>query len=346
MENSQITITKLAEELNVSPSTVSRALQNHPSIGKKTSRRVQKLADELGYFPNSVASNLRRKKTNLIGVVVPRIDRHFHSYSISGIEEVANKSGYYVSIFQSDNSYQKEVDNVKMLLSNKADGVIACLALETTKFDHFKLFKGNKTPLVFYDRVCYEVESSKVLIDDFDAAFKACEHLISVGCKRIGHIAGNQKSTIFHRRLEGYKAALQKHGMQFYEEFVTYGNSLSREEGEELAKRLLTGETRPDGLFCANDNTAVAAIQTAKKINIKVPEQLAIVGFSNTPAATIIEPTLTSVDDHAFEMGQSAARLLIRQIENGDENIVSETITIRNELVIRDSTRKFGTADR
>lgn len=341
MENKRITITKLAEQLQVSPSTVSRALQNHPSIGKETCKKVQKLASKLGYFPNSLASNLRRKKTNLIGVIVPRIDRHFHSYSISGIEEVANKAGYYVAIFQSDNSYLKEVENVRMLLSNSADGVIACLALETNKYDHFQKLKENNTPLVFYDRVCDEIESSKVLIDDFEAASKACEHLISIGCRRIAHIAGNQNSSIFRGRLEGYKATLQKHNMSVYDTLISFGSSLSREEGLELAEKLFSQPTPPDGLFCANDNTAISAIQIAKKKELRIPDDIAIVGFSNTPASTIIEPTLTTIDDHAFEMGQSAARLLIRQIENNDENIASETITIRNDLIIRESTRRF-----
>lgn len=334
----RITITKLAEQLSLSPSTVSRALQNHPSIGKKTSVKVQKLAKELGYFPNSVASSLRRKKTNLIGIIVPRIDRHFHSLAISGIEEVANKAGYYVAILQTNDSYQREIENVKMLLSNRADGIIGCLALETKKYDHFLQIKEHNVPLVFFDRVCYEIESSRVLIDDFEAAFKVCEHLISVGCKRIAHIAGNQNSAIFRNRLEGYLAALQKHNMAADENLICYANTLTSEEGKIFTNQLLQLPQVPDGLFCANDITAISAIQVAKEVNLKIPENLAVAGFSNTPAATIIEPPLTSVDDHAFEMGQAAARLLIRQIEDNNKNIVSETVTIRNDLVIRGSS--------
>ncbi len=338
MENKRITITKLAEQLNLSPSTISRALQNHPSIGKKTSERVQKLASELGYFPNSVASSLRRKKTNLIGIIIPRIDRHFHSLAISGIEEVANKAGYYVAIFQSNDSYQKEVENVKMLLSNRADGILGCLALETKKYDHFLKIKENNIPLVFFDRVCYEIESSRVLIDDFEAAFKICEHLMSVGCKRIAHIAGNQNSAIFRGRLEGYLAALKKNNIEVDDNMICYANALDRDEGTKYATQLLHSPQMPDGLFCANDITAISAIQLAKEANLQIPKDLAVAGFSNTPAATIIDPPLTSVNDHAFEMGQAAARLLIRQIENNDKNIVSETITIRNDLIIREST--------
>ncbi|WP_423127786.1 LacI family DNA-binding transcriptional regulator [Gaoshiqia sp. Z1-71] len=338
MKNERVTITKLAGLLGVSPSTVSRALQNHPSIGKETCKKVQKLAVRLGYFPNSIAANLRRKKTNFIGVIVPRIDRHFHSYAISGMEEVANKAGYYVGIFQSNDSYQRETENVKVLLSNRADGVIACLALETNQYDHFLKLKENNTPLVFFDRVCYEIESSRILIDDFDAAFKVCEHLISMGCTRIAHIAGNQNSSIFRNRLEGYKAALKKNQIEVDHELICYANDLDREEGWTFAGQLLHREKRPDGLFCANDVTAVSAIQYAKKENLKIPEELAVAGFSNTPASMIIEPALTTIDDHAFEMGQAAARLLIRQIERYDEHIASETVFIRNDLIIRKST--------
>ncbi len=340
MDNNRITLIKLAEQLNLSPSGVSRALKNHPSIGKETCRKVQKLALELGYSPNSVASNLRRKKTNLIGVLIPRIDRHFHALAISGIEEIANKSGYYVATFQSHDSYQKEVENVRMLLSNRADGVIGCLALETEQFDHFLKFNEHHIPLVFYDRAPSEVESCKVLIDDFGAAFKACKHLISIGCKRIAHIAGNQNLTIYRDRLEGYKAALQKNNIQIVKELICYANTLSNEEGRNFATKLLQLPTPPDGVFCANDNTAIGTIQTAKMANLNIPNDIAIIGFSNSPASTIIEPSLTTIDDHAFEMGQAAARLLIRQIENNDQNIVSETITIRHDLIIRASTER------
>ena len=340
MENKRITIKELAELLNVSPSTVSRALKNHHSIGEETCKKVQKMALKLGYFPNSVASNLRRQKTNLIGVIVPRIERHFHSYAISGIEEVANSLGYYVSIFQSNNSYRKEVDSVKMLLSNNADGVIASVALETKDIEHFHQLKKNNIPLVFYDRICNDIESGRVIIDDYEAAYNACEHLISKGCKRIAHIAGNQSTGIYQNRLKGYKAALKKHNLTIDDDLILFGDTLSLEECPPIADNLFHLPHIPDGLFCANDNAAICAIQTAKRLKIHVPDDIAVVGFSNSPASTIISPSLTTVDDHAFEMGQAAARLLIRQIENNDQHVVAETITIRNDLIIRESTEK------
>lgn len=333
-----MTMTDLAKILGVSPSTISRALKDHPSIGIETREKIKKTASKLGYIPNSAASNLRSRKTNQIGVIIPRIDRYFHSSSISGIEEVAHEAGYYVSIFQTKDSYLKEMESVKILMSNNADGIIACLALETTNTHHYRQLAKAKIPLVLFDRVSDDLESSKVLINDYDAAFKACDHLAQIGCKKIAHIAGNVNSPIFQSRLEGYKAALLKNNLSVEEDLICYGNILSHEEGQGFANRLLDMKIRPDGIFCANDLTAVSVIQTLKKRSVSVPGDIAVVGFSNTPISEIIEPSLTTIDDHAFEMGQASARLLIKQIENKDQNIVSETIIIRNELIIREST--------
>jgi len=341
MGNKRITIKELAVILDVSASTISRALKNHHSISEGTCEKVHEMASKLGYIPNSVASNLRRRKTNLIGVIIPRINRYFHSSAISGIEEIANKAGYYVSIFQTKDSYTKEVESVKLLLSNNADGVIACLALETKDTDHYKQLISNKIPLVLFDRVCDKLDSSKVLINDFDAAFKACDHLAKIGCKRIAHIAGNLNSLIFKARLAGYKAALIKNNLTVDENLIFYGNILSEKEGLQFANELFEMKIKPDGIFCANDITAISVIQTAKMKNFSIPNDIAVVGFSNTPPSRIIEPSLTTIEDHAFEMGQASARLLINQIENNDKNIVSETIVIRNELVIRESTVKI-----
>ncbi|MGV8093239.1 MAG: LacI family DNA-binding transcriptional regulator [Mangrovibacterium sp.] len=343
MRKSKITIKEMAERLKVSPSTISRALQNHPSIGKKMTAEVHKMAKRLGYYPNSVASNLRRNKTNLIGVIIPRIDRYFQSSAIAGIEEVASKAGYYVIIFQSNNSYQREKENARMLLTSQADGIIACLAMETNNYDHLAVFKENNIPLVFFDRVCNEIETHKVIIDDFGAALKATEHLIAVGCRRIAHIAGNQHMAIFRDRLRGYQEALKKNNIVLDEELVCYTEDLSVTEGTQATEKLLKMKDFPDGIFCSNDTSAISAIQTIKKAGMRVPEDIAVVGFSNTPTSLIIEPALTTIDDHAFEMGQAAARLVIRQIEEPQQNIATETIVIRNDLIIRDSTKRNKT---
>ncbi len=342
MTGSRITIKDLADKMNLSVSTISRALHNHPSIGAKTTEEVRKLAAQLGYFPNSVASNLRKRKTNMIGLIVPRIDITFHSHVISGIEEVAYKMGYNVTIYQSRDSYEREVSITKILQTNMVAGVIACLALETRDCGHFAKFNNYRVPLVFYDRVSNDLEASKVIIDDFEAAFKATEHLIATGCKRIAHIAGCQTTGIFVSRLEGYKAALLKHNLPSDPALICCATDLSYEEGAKCAKKLLKLPDLPDGLFCANDYTAIGAIQVIKKTKLRIPEDISVAGFSNYPVSTIIEPSLTTIDDRAIEMGKAAARLLIRQVEERDTNIASETIVIKTDLIQRDSTRKSG----
>ena len=341
MKTSRVTIKDLAERMNLSVSTISRALHNHPSIGKKTTREVKKMAKELGYFPNSVASNLRKNKTHNIGVIVPRIDIHFHSLAISGMEEVAYKNGYGVTIYQSKDSLEREISITNILQTNLVDGIIACLSLETENCDHFNRFKELNVPLVFYDRVSNDFEASKVIINDFEAAFKATEHLIMNGCRRIAHIAGHKDTHIFKGRMEGYKAALSKHNLPIDEKLIEYTNELSYEEGVKCAKKFLSNKIRPDGIFCANDYTAISSIQVFEKAGLRVPDDVAIVGFSNYPISRIIEPTLTTVDDRAFQMGQTAVKLLIRQIEEKDKNIASETIVLKTDLIVRESTRNL-----
>jgi LacI family transcriptional regulator len=212
--------------------------------------------------------------------------------------------------------------------------------METNNYDHLAVFKENNIPLVFFDRVCNEIETHKVIIDDFGAAIKATEHLISIGCRRIAHIAGNQHMAIFRDRLKGYREALKRSGIPPEEDLICLTEDLSSEEGTQAAQKILKMPFLPDGIFCSNDTSAISTIQTIKKAGMKVPEDIAVVGFSNTPTSLIIEPALTTIDDHAFEMGQAAARLAIRQIEQPQQNVATETVVIRNDLIVRESTMR------
>lgn len=339
MKNKKVTIKDLAERMNLSVSTISRALHNHHSIGEKTTKKVHQLAKELGYVPNSVASNLRRNTTHNIGVIVPKIDIHFHSLAISGIEEIAYKKGYAVTIYQSKNSLEREISIVNILQKNMVDGVIICLGLETNDCSHIKGFKDLNTPIVFYDRVPNDFEASKVIINDFDASYNATEHLIKRGCKKIAHIAGSQKTNIFKKRLEGYKKALSNNKIPINDSLIQYTNELSYEEGVTSANKLLSGKVIPDGIFCANDYTAISAIQVFMQAGFNIPNDTAVIGFSNYPISRIIKPTLTTIDDRAFEMGQTAAKLLIRQLNEKDQFIASETIVLKTDLIKRESSK-------
>lgn len=340
MPKPRITIKDLAKNLKYAPSTISRALSDHPGISKETKEEVKRAAEKLGYTRNSVASNFRKNTTHSIGIIVPRIDIHFHSLVISGIEEMAYKRGYNVTIFQSKNSLEREKEIVEIIQTKMLDGIIVCLSLETVQYEHFKKLKKLKVPIVFYDRVPENYEASKIMINDFQSAFNATEHLISIGCRRIAHIAGNPATAIFKARLDGYKSALAEYNLPFEENLVKYPKELNYEEGVTSAKKLLELENKPDGIFCANDYTAVSTIQVFRKANYSIPEDIAVVGFSNYPISKIIEPNLTTINDRAFEMGQAAANLIIRQVEDKNEVILSETIVLETDLIIRDSTTK------
>ncbi|ERM81137.1 hypothetical protein P872_20670 [Rhodonellum psychrophilum GCM71 = DSM 17998] len=340
MKKKRITLVDLAKELELAASTISRALDNHPGISIETKEKVLKKAEELGFTRNSIASSFKKNKTLTIGVIVPRIDIHFHSLVISGIEEFAYKAGYNVTIFQSRDSLEREKEITKILQNKMSEGVIICLGTETNSYEHFEKLNRMKVPLVFYDRVPTGMEANKIVINDFESAFKATEHLIEIGCKRISHIGGNQSTGIFKARFEGYKAALTKHDFPIDESLIYFTKDLSYEEGALFAEKLVDLVPRPDGVFCSNDYTAVSAIQVFQKKLVKIPEEVAIVGFSNYPISKIIEPHLTTVNDRAFEMGLAAAKLLIGQIEEEEEIIQTEIITIKTELLIRESSSR------
>lgn len=340
MRKSRITLKDIANELNLSASTISRALGNHPGISDSTTKKVQQKAEQLGFTPNSIASSFRKKKTRSIGVVAPRIDIHFHSLVISGIEDYAYKNGYNVTIFQSRDSVKREIEIAKTLQNRMVDGIVGCLAIETKKSDHFKKLNKLGVPLVFYDRVPSDFETNKIVINDYESAFRATEHLIKIGCKNIGHIAGPQTTGIFQDRLEGYKAALKKYDLNIKSDLIKYTKDLSYAEGISCANDYLKAGIPVDGIFCANDYTAISVIQVFKKAGYSIPDDLSIIGFSNYPISKIIEPNLTTINDRAFEMGQAAAKLLIRQIEDEDSLICSETLIIKTELIIRESTMR------
>lgn len=336
----RITIKDLAKELNLSTSTISRALANHPGISEQTKELVNGMADKLGFAPNSIASSFRSKKTKSLGVIVPRIDIDFHSRVISGIEEFAYKSGYHVTIFQSQDSFKREKEILKILQTKMVEGIILCLAMETKNYDHLKKLARSRVPLVFYDRTPDSFETNKVMINDFESAYLATEHLIQAGCKRLAHIAGNQTTGIFKRRLEGFCAALRAHGLEPDMNLIEEAQHLNYQEGLACAQKLLALPELPDGIFCANDYTAAAVIQTLNKRHIKIPQQVAVVGFSNYPISTIVEPNITTVNDRAFQMGEAAGRLLIQQIEETEIDVIDyQVITLKTELIVRQSTQ-------
>ncbi|MCW0484326.1 LacI family DNA-binding transcriptional regulator [Gaoshiqia sediminis] len=336
-EKASVTIHDIARELKISASTVSRALNDNPRISQATKDKIKSLALKMGYQPNIIASNLRNQKTNTIGIVVPLINRHFFSSFISGVEDVAFASGYNVIISQSNDLLEKEKKIVQSLFSNRVDGLIASLSMQTNEFDHFQLFTNKNIPLVFFDRVVPELEAHKIVVDDFAVGFKATQHLIDQGYRRIAHLAGPTVLNTYHDRMEGYKEALRKNNLTVEDELIIF-NRLTRMDGQEAIKQLLALPHPPDAVFCGNDTSALSMMVYMKKIGIRIPEDFGLIGFSNEPFSEVVTPSISTLQQPAFEMGLKAAELLIREIETKNKTQNYQTITMPTELVIRESS--------
>ena len=335
----EVTIYDLAKKLNISIATVSRALKDDPVVSKKTKKRIADLAEEMGYRSNHFARNLRNQRTNTIGVIVPRLNSYFMSTVIAGIESVANNEGYNLIISQSSESFDKETASAKTMFNNRVDGLLVSLAYDTEDLNHFDPFFKRNIPLIFFDRVVDDKNCTNILIDNRKAAYEATTHLIKQGCKRIVHITATPKRNVYVDRLQGYKHALQDNGLKFKEEYLIISN-LSQESGVAAANEILEMDPLPDGVFVANDNCAVGCMLAIKQAGIKIPDDIAFVGFNNDPVSKVIEPNLTTINYPGYEMGEVAARNMINHL-NGKATIHStNTIILRSELVIRDSSKK------
>jgi LacI family transcriptional regulator len=343
MKYNQVTIKDIARELGISPSTVSRALKDHPDISPETKRLVNELAEKLNYQPNIVALSLRQSKTNTIGVIIPEIVHFFFSTVISGIEDVAYSAGYNVILAQSNESQSREITDIKALFNSRVDGMLMSVSRETSNFDHIESILAKGVPIVFFDRVYKTEQASKIIVDDFTGAKEATLHLIDQGCKRIAHLEGPPNLDISKQRLEGYMEALKEHNIPFNKELVAICPSGTIEEGRAATEKLLALKNRPDAIFATNDPAAMGAMQAIKEKGLKIPKDVALVGFSNWIFSSLLDPPLSSVDQPGFEMGQEAAKLLIRQIEKRDKDdsdFVPETKILKTRLIIRESSLK------
>jgi LacI family transcriptional regulator len=335
----EITIYDLAKKLNLSIATVSRALKDDPVVSKKTKKKIADLAEQMGYRSNHFARNLRNQRTNTIGVIVPRLDSYFMATVISGIENVANNEGYNLIISQSSESSDKEIECAKTMFNNRVDGLLVSLAYDTEDLNHFDLFFKRHIPLIFFDRVMDHENCPNILIDNRRAAYEVTQHLINQGCQRIVHITATPRRNVYVDRLQGYKHALADHNIPFEENFLIISN-LSQEAGELAAKKILQMDPLPDAIFVANDNCAVGCMLALKQAGIKIPEDIAFAGFNNDPVSKVIEPNLTTINYRGYEMGQAAAHNLINHL-NGTATIRStNTIILRSELIVRDSSTK------
>jgi LacI family transcriptional regulator len=345
MKYNQVTIKDIARELGISPSTVSRALKDHPDISPETKKAVNELAEKLNYQPNIVALSLRQSKTNTIGIIIPELVHFFFSTVISGIEDVAHSAGYNVIITQSNESLQREKSNIKTLFNSRVDGMLISLSRETDNFDHIDSTIAKGVPLVFFDRVYNTANSSQVIVDDLSGAKDATLHLIEQGCTRIAHLEGPPNLGITKQRLEGYLEALKEKGIPVNQDLIMPCPLGTIEEGKAATEKLLKMSNPPDAIFATNDPAAMGAMQAIKEAGLKIPTDIAVAGFSNWFFSAMLEPPLTSVDQPGFEMGQEAAKLLIRQIEvksKDNSDPTPETKLLKTRLIVRDSSLKKG----
>ncbi|AKQ45178.1 LacI family transcriptional regulator [Rufibacter radiotolerans] len=334
-----ITIYDIARELNLSPTTISRALNDHPAVNKKTKQRISDAAAQMGYRSNFFASNLRKQHTNTIGLIVPRLDSPFHSAVISGIEKVLNEEGYNLIISQSLETFQKEKSNAKTMFDSRVDGLLVSLSFETEDLQHFEPFINRGIPVVFYDRVAEHRNCTNIVIDNLQAAHKATSHLIEQGCTNIVHITGNLKRNVYADRLKGFKYALLDHGLPFSEDQVILGE-MTEAAGQKAASQILAMSPRPDGIFVSNDTCAVSCIKALKQAGLSVPQDIAVIGFNNDAISRVIEPNLTTITNPGQEMGEVAVKVLLLQINGTGERIPGNTINLRSELIVRESSLK------
>ena len=336
MKNTQITIKDIGRALNISPSTVSRALKNHPDISQSTKDLVQKYAKEFHYRPNALALSLKTSKNNTIGVILPEIVHYFFSSILSGILFITNQKGFNVIICQSSENYDNEVHNADTLISSRVSGVLACLSKNTTVYDHFQDIIDSEIPLVFVDRICIGINTDRVVVDDYSGAFSAVEYLIQTGCRRIAFYSSPVHLEISKNRKNGYLDALRKHSIPVDNSLIIVCDT--REEAVLITPEVLSLPDRPDGFFAINDHTAAGIIYAVKHANLRIPEDVSIFGFSDGELAKACDPMLSTVEQHGYEMGKNAATLLIAKI-NGETHGQYTNKIVKTNLIIRGTTR-------
>ncbi len=340
MKRVSVTIKEIAKQLNVSKSTVSRALRDSSEISEETKQRVLDLARELNYSPNPIALSLLKNRTRTIGIIVPDIDNPFFSMAIGGVEDVAYSQGYHVMIYQSHDSYDREKIDVRHIADRHADGLIVSVASRSPNHGHFLELQESGIPIVFFDRVSSEVKTHKVLVDDYEGAFQGTEHLIEQGCRRIAHISGPLSLTISRNRYNGYRDALIKHNLSLRDEWLVSAE-YNQEEGTERAYQLMALRERPDAIFAASDRIAIGVHWALRQLGYRMPEDVALMGFSNLAISSLIEPPLSSVAQPSFEMGRQAAELLLELIEHKNTPVAYETRVLKTKLAVRGSSLKI-----
>ncbi|WP_139957167.1 LacI family DNA-binding transcriptional regulator [Flavicella sediminum] len=333
-----VTLKEIADQLSLSISTVSRALKDHKDISAETKNKVKAKAKELRYFPNLFAQGFRSNRTRIVGVIVPKISHYYTSTIIEGIISKAEEKGYRVIVTESKNSFERQTEMLHTMLQFGVDGILLSLA-RTTKDIEEILNVADKVPVLLFDKVSRKIPCTQVIINDKGAAYNAVEHLIRLGKKRIAIFKESEGSYNSKMRYEGYLEALKNNGLEVDENLVLSTQDISLEHGRRLCNIVLSYKVRPDAIFCITDSCAVGVIKALKNANVRIPDEIAVVGFSNSNISTIIEPKLTTINQPGSKIGKTAIKYLIKEMENENEEPFSfKTIEVETELIVRDST--------
>jgi LacI family transcriptional regulator len=337
----EITIYDIAAKLKISAATVSRGLQGSNAVSAKTKKKIIEKAKELGYRSNTFASNLRKNKTHTIGVLMHELNSTFMLSVLTGIEKIIAETDYDILIAHSAESGERELANANNLFHKRVDGLIASLAFDTPDLAHFDEFVKKRIPIIFFDRVEENKNGNKVIINNFKAGYDVTCHLIEQGCTRIAHVTGHLTRNVYDQRYNGYLAALKQHKIRFDEKLVII-NDLKKESCIAAAEQLIRMKQRPDGLFATSDFAAAICIQTFNEAGLKVPVDIAVAGFNNDTVSTIIEPKLTTINYSGFNVGETAARMLIDNLKGITNPDDTKTVILNSELIIRKSSLKKG----
>lgn len=331
----------IAREMGVSVATVSRALQDSPRISAEQRERIQAYAREHNFIPNAVAESLRRSRVapqKIIGVIVPQIAHYYFSTILSGMEEEASARGYSMIVAQSDEQYEREVKICESFLGHRVCGVIVSQAKDTLRYDHFQKLLDNEMPIVFYDRICTGLNTSRVVVDDYQGAFTAVSHLIETGCRRIAFYGSDMHLEISKNRYNGYRDALLKGGLT--PEADMRFECDNRAKAEEITPELLQRPDRPDAIFAVNDDTAIGILYTAKRLGLHVPDDLSICGFTNGERAIACDPMLTTVEQRGHRVGIEAVDILLDHVEGRTAPGAVERRVVKTRLITRGTTRE------
>lgn len=338
-EKKEVTIYDIAAQLNISTATVSRALRDDPAVNLKTKKKILDLAAQYGYQTNHFARNLRKRQTNTIGVIIPRLNSYFMATVIAGIEQIANVAGYNLIISQSSESIEREDSIVRTMFNNRVDGLLVSLSYFTESLQHFENFAQKNIPVIFFDRTHSANNFTSISINNRKAGYDATKHLLENGCRRIAHITVSSTQSIYQERFLGYADALAEYDIPLDMKLVYIGD-LSLESGTDAAQYILSLSQKPDGIFVANDNCAAGCVIGLKKQGLRIPEDIAVVGFNNDPVCRIVEPNLTSIHYPGHEMGELAARSLINHLNGKADIMLTQHIQLRSDLIVRDSTKR------